>query len=315
MELEWIATPLAGGLIGYSTNWLAIKMLFRPYGEKRFLGRTLPFTPGLIPKERKRIAKSFGEVVEQYLLTEEVLVRELTSEKVEGMLIGAIEEKLFTREGRLSLETLLPLGDVEKAQLLEGLSGRIRGEMETAIYLKDEEIKGGVYALVDDEHFAAAARQVIARLVEEKFGALGSMFVNTDSIYASIRGALLDKLEERTVLEWLQLWEKRLPEPLSAGPLLESLLFQPVEVTSQTRKLLDQKIKAVYDALVREYLTKIIRTAQVGKIAEAQINRLETRQLERMLLDITSRELSAITWLGGILGALLGILLLVFQSL
>ena len=43
---------IVGSVIGYATNWLAIKMLFRPLREKRLLGVRLPFTPGLIPKEK-----------------------------------------------------------------------------------------------------------------------------------------------------------------------------------------------------------------------------------------------------------------------
>ncbi len=48
----YIIGALIGAVIGYITNWLAIKMLFRPREAKYIFGMKLPFTPGLIPKEK-----------------------------------------------------------------------------------------------------------------------------------------------------------------------------------------------------------------------------------------------------------------------
>lgn len=75
-------TIVTGAIIGYITNWLAIKMLFRPYEEKRIFGIKVPFTPGLIPKEKTRIAKSVGEAIGNHLLTKETMVESLCSEKI-----------------------------------------------------------------------------------------------------------------------------------------------------------------------------------------------------------------------------------------
>ena len=54
--MEYLISITVGAIIGYVTNWLAIKMLFRPQKEIRLRGKRLPFTPGLIPKEKERIA-------------------------------------------------------------------------------------------------------------------------------------------------------------------------------------------------------------------------------------------------------------------
>jgi len=59
----WILPPLVGAIIGYFTNWLAIKMLFRPYKTIKFAGIALPFTPGLLPREKDKLAVSLGETV------------------------------------------------------------------------------------------------------------------------------------------------------------------------------------------------------------------------------------------------------------
>ena len=51
MDILRILLPIAvGALIGYCTNYIAIKMLFHPRKPVKFMGKVLPFTPGVIPK-------------------------------------------------------------------------------------------------------------------------------------------------------------------------------------------------------------------------------------------------------------------------
>lgn len=69
--------PLMGTLIGYSTNWLAIKMVFRPYEEKRFFNVKVPFTPGVMAKERYVLSKKLGDTLADNIITEDELTRYL----------------------------------------------------------------------------------------------------------------------------------------------------------------------------------------------------------------------------------------------
>ena len=78
--LPWILPPLVGAVIGYVTNAIAIRMLFRPLTEIRVLGVRLPLTPGIIPKQRAQLAESIGQMVSRELLTEEAVRRQLASE-------------------------------------------------------------------------------------------------------------------------------------------------------------------------------------------------------------------------------------------
>ena len=75
--LPIVLPPLLGAIIGYVTNALAIKMLFRPLTEKRILGIRIPLTPGIIPRQRSELARSIGRMVSTKLLTEEVVVLRL----------------------------------------------------------------------------------------------------------------------------------------------------------------------------------------------------------------------------------------------
>ena len=68
-----VAPPVVGGIIGYFTNDIAIKMLFRPYRPIYIKGKQLPFTPGLIPRNQERLAKRIADTIMGSLLTPSAL--------------------------------------------------------------------------------------------------------------------------------------------------------------------------------------------------------------------------------------------------
>lgn len=92
MDLSYIIAPLLGGVIGYITNDIAIRMLFRPHTAKYVFGIHIPFTPGIIPKEKGRIAEAIGGVISENLMNKEVLEKYLLSEDMIGKVRSAVEE-------------------------------------------------------------------------------------------------------------------------------------------------------------------------------------------------------------------------------
>lgn len=103
--LLFAVPPLAGALIGFVTNVVAIKMLFRPLREIRLFGIRLPFTPGILPRQRRRLADSIGGMVKRELLTPDLLRQRLKRNDV--------REKVFRSVSRFT-ETALasPLRDI-----------------------------------------------------------------------------------------------------------------------------------------------------------------------------------------------------------
>ena len=75
--LVYAVPPLLGAVIGYVTNALAIRMLFRPLSEKRVLGIRIPFTPGILPRQRHRLSESIATMVSLRLLTPDVLLAKI----------------------------------------------------------------------------------------------------------------------------------------------------------------------------------------------------------------------------------------------
>lgn len=112
----WIVPPLIGAAIGYFTNWLAIKMLFRPLKPVMIGSWKLPFTPGILPRERERLSVSIGETVSRELLTTQVFDERLH----DPYMIGKVETSVSVLlEGVLSApvqESLAPILKKERSE-------------------------------------------------------------------------------------------------------------------------------------------------------------------------------------------------------
>ena len=114
----WIVLlpPVLGGVIGYFTNDIAIKMLFRPYKPKYFLGKRLPFTPGLIPSNQQRLAKKISDVIMRSLLTPEEMQRLahrlLQTERTEKAILWLLKLALDQMQGSGQARTAQILGNI-----------------------------------------------------------------------------------------------------------------------------------------------------------------------------------------------------------
>ncbi len=137
-----------GSLIGYITNWLAIKMLFKPYKRLYLFGFPVPFTPGVIPKEREKIAKSISETLEKYILPEEkikeILERSNYRENLHKRVEMVIEEIIETLAediksniknsltiGKLNIKATFVLGIVEKTvnNVIDKIKSRLKQKL------------------------------------------------------------------------------------------------------------------------------------------------------------------------------------------
>ena len=95
--LPWVLPPLLGAVIGYVTNRIAIKMLFRPLNPKRLFGVRIPLTPGVIPRNRYDLARTIARMVSEQLLSPQALREQLDTPEFRRNLASWI------RERRLSL--------------------------------------------------------------------------------------------------------------------------------------------------------------------------------------------------------------------
>jgi uncharacterized membrane protein YheB (UPF0754 family) len=119
----YVAPPLAGAVIGYFTNDIAIKMLFRPYKPIYIGKRQLPFTPGLIPRNQERLAKRIADTIMGSLLTpgelQTLAGRLLQTERVQGAILWIL---------KLALDQVQLDKEQKTAKILAGILRDLLGE-------------------------------------------------------------------------------------------------------------------------------------------------------------------------------------------
>lgn len=81
-----------GVIIGWFTNYLAIKLLFRPYKEINFIFFKLQ---GLIPKRRKEISLNIADVVEKELISVDDIAQKIEKMEVDEGIIDELLDKII----------------------------------------------------------------------------------------------------------------------------------------------------------------------------------------------------------------------------
>lgn len=88
-----ILIPVIGAFIGWVTNLIAVKAIFKPYEPVRFFG--LPWAiQGVVPKRRGELARSIGEIVEKELLKVEDLMNQMKSPEITGKILHTAKDSI-----------------------------------------------------------------------------------------------------------------------------------------------------------------------------------------------------------------------------
>ena len=107
--LKYLWGPIVGAVIGYFTNYLAVKMLFRPYKPWMIGKFRVPFTPGIVPRRQGALAKAIGDAVGNHLFTgddlKELLLNDETKERIVDIAMDALDLSLAFRETEKPLPT------------------------------------------------------------------------------------------------------------------------------------------------------------------------------------------------------------------
>lgn len=296
IDLEMIAAPVVGGLIGLITNGIAIKMLFRPLRPVKIGKYTLPFTPGLIPKEKERIARAIGQTVGGNLLDAETIQKALTSDNLRSALnkkIDAVIDRLGMEEGtvadflekrgfRSTLDRSVDhVGDSISDYLASYLAEQKIGDeiVETAIEKIVENLNSMVARLA--EPALEKARPGIAKKVDEM------LIRECPGLVKGYIGQEYDRWMDRPVREAaIYLWEKK--------------------------DVIKDKIWEIYVEILSEKSERFIQRLDVAAIVEEKINDFDAAYLEKLIMGIARKELNALVWMGGLLGMLIGLVNLLF---
>ena len=289
--LHYIAGPLLGAVIGYCTNWLAVKMLFKPLEPIKVFGRTLPFTPGVIPKNRGRIAAACGKAVGETLLTEDDLKAAFIGQQTKEKVTDALYEKMTAEEFT--------------EMTVEGIGIEVIGEE------KLDDVKGTVSAYLIDRiskvlsefDYCSVITDVGGRFVREKLNnPMISMMLN-DNVIASFAAPAADSIREYIAGEGREKISEISAKEIDniCGMNISNTISSP-----DNKELIKTVIGEIYEKAVTKVIPLILHEINIGRIVEEKICSMDMKFVEELILSIMKNELDYVVRLGALIGLVIG---------
>lgn len=361
-----ILMAVIGGFIGAMTNYIAIRMLFRPYNAIYLFKKRLPFTPGLIPKRRDELAEHIGKVVVSHLLTEDAIRARLLDSTLQKEVTETINHMFHEK---MMLETtpneLLEIFGYKNAEVrsVDWLKNKLEKELnhffdknqskrvsdlipptlEAELQAKlphvTERITNKMADFIASEDGKTQIKQMLQNFFAEhgKMGSMARMFINTDTFSEKIQQEglkLLSQDDTKNLLngllttEWQNFEAKELQEllPGESQPQLtkqltaeilqaipyEKLFNQPVQLMLRNyeaiiiEKIIPYTVERLLD-FVAKHSSEMVERLNLANLVETQIATFSLPEIEKLVIEISGRELKMITYLGGVLGGFIGI--------
>lgn len=316
--VSYILAPALGGIIGYITNDIAIRMLFRPHKAKYIMGLHVPFTPGIIPKEKGRIADAIGGVISENLMNKDVLERYLLSDDMVSKVRLSVEEFIETQKH--NPETVKEflghyLSDDEIATISQNVNESITKQTYTK--LSDASV-GEKVAHIAIDHVAEklsidGAQELLAGL-GGAIGGLGGVAAGLlgGNIVARFLGMLREPAEHFLANNINTMLKNNGEEIVSnmVGGEVEGFLNKPVckLLEGHDDQLMQavNTVESIYRTIINDHLPKILESIDISKIVRERINEMDVNETEKLIFQVMDKELKAIVWLGAGLGFIMG---------
>ena len=291
--LRYAAGPVIGALIGYLTNWIAVKMLFRPHYPKKIGKWRLPFTPGIIPKRQPALAKAVGKAVGEQLFTKEDLAAAIVSDGAKER-VAECAVNLWKSAGGKTAEELV------KTVIPEDRQQPLQEKAENFISER-------IYCAVKDINLGGVVAEEGVKAVNKMKSSLGmlAMFLS-DDLVSTIAGKLADGVNGYVEENGKSLisksvkaeFEKALNTPLSA-------LTQSVE-----ESVIRNAACSLYEKAVNGVFAELASDLDVCAVVERKINEMDVKELEKLVLSVMKKELNAIVNIGALIGFILGVIMI-----
>ncbi|MBD8033932.1 DUF445 family protein [Solibacillus merdavium] len=368
---------VVGAAVGAATNYMAIKMLFRPYKPIYFKKWKLPLTPGLIPKRREDLAIQLGKTVSEYLLTPETIKKKFLSEEIRTNVLtyaqNKVAQEVFTNEKtindwiRLAGFTQLPqsiegkVNDIIHTQFMsvkntlstKSIRELLPNDLEPVLDRKIDEAVIQILKKGEDYFSSPEGTMTIKNMLDDFLSTKGS-FGGMIQMFLGDSSSLVDKVQ-RELIKFLQApgtasllhrifiaeWEKIKNRP--AMDFMNDVNFDTIEANVQSYARNALALEARLDKTINDYWPKgkewatndllpkimdkaflsaeakiedVLKRLNLAGVVREQVDSFPIAKLEELVLGIISKELKLITWLGGIIGGLVGIIqaLIVFMT-
>nr|WP_199326019.1 DUF445 domain-containing protein [Nostoc parmelioides] len=285
----YVSPPILGGIIGYFTNDIAIKMLFRPYRAIYLGGRRVPFTPGLIPRNQERLAKNISDTIMGSLLTPDELQklarRLLKTERVQGAILWLLQ---------LAIDQIKTDTDKKSAKIVAGILRDLIGEslprLLKVLARREDFLEAQINQIFD---------QILLelQLSEEQASRLADWFLEVVLPPDVIRQAIVDFLTDRTI----QIIDESFREKTSGTYWVVANLFGLRNTLTRLRTFcLDEKeatnnrlTELIQDLQMRDRFRKILQDLTLQNLPIGTVRQLRktTRETVRQYVQTSGSDL------------------------
>lgn len=293
MDYTLIIRPLIGAGIGYITNWIAVKMLFFPIKPVKIGKFTLPFTPGVIPRNQERLAGAIGNSISNNLVNADTLKLALLTDEMKSEVREIIVDFLNgTTDISASLDSILT--NYIKTDNFEQVKDNLVNNVSASILdtIKDADI-GSIVA----EQIELAAKE---KFKGSLLGLLGG-----NAVVGTISRGANEKITEYINTEA----EGKIREMVNT----EITKYTSSSVSDITTKIGTSEINLVdimmniYEAFITKNLPPILKLIDISSVVTNKINTMESAEMEKLILQIIKKELNALVNLGALIGFILGL--------
>ena len=287
MTLQNLSGPIIGAVIGYCTNYIAVKMLFYPRNEIKVWGHKVPFTPGAIPKGKPRLAKSVGNIVANTLLTEEDIKQKIlspeTEEAVVDKIMDELSKKIYVGMGRIC-SNYEEYGDL-KANLSDAFTDQI---MES----------------IGKIDFKNTIATEAGRIIKEKVnGTMLAMFLSNEMLDSFIQPVGIE-LENYIAENGRDFVQKEVNEKIMVFE--QKSILNLCEDMNVEEERIRTAVRSIYHKASENAVNGVLKNVDISAMIEDKINEMKTEELEKVVLAVMKKELDTIVNLGALIGFILG---------
>jgi len=209
-------------------------------------------------------------------------------------LTGSLREELLSPRGQRALRGMIE-GTLDRTG---GLLGVLAG-----IFVDEEKAAAKLSEVLVEQLRGGAARGIVQTFIAKKLAEAGEWTLGQAASRLSGEENPLLWLKER-VGDLLRL-EERIGRLEQAD--LGALLLRHEAAWSEALRTI---VGAAFDLLDRR-LESVVAALELPQLVRKQVEKFPVEQVERIILSLSGREFRAITWLGALLGGLIGL----FQSI
>lgn len=278
--LHYIAGPLVGAVIGYFTNFLAVKMLFRPRQEVKVFGHTLPFTPGIIPKNKPRLAHAIGQAVANVLLTKEDFTGLITDSALEQAGTALVAGSGLFSQG--TLEDLAHRAGIEQVE-----TERLEDFLTEKVWQSAQSLDLGDLVSRKAQEIVQSKPMLMLLPLDSILSAVKAKvneYVASEDCRAQIGVALHEKVQE----------------------VLHAPTAQTLEQLGLTETAAESYLTMLLRRIVDTNLEPLLARLDLAAMVEAKINDMDVAIFEDLIMSVMKNELNAIVNLGFFIGLLIG---------